>query len=753
MAEIQGRIQGNIGNDDVNLVTNAATEFTLRQLLQATLAIGTKNEKALQELAKSAGYDSDAIDQLNRGTQQTGVAMGKLEVGARAVTDGFRRIMPYVHMFEGALSKLSDNSGKASEQFKSFERLGLGIGAIAEKYGKLMAFQEANMAAYQKLTSVGVNLGGSLSEVRESAGKMYLTLDQFSNLVTKNSEAFSRIGGGSDEAVKAFANVSAKLQKDPMGEHLRALGLTSEQVNQSMINYINITGSRTRAEMENSKALMEGTVAYVEQLDGLSRITGKSREQQEEALAEATKNAVFQAKLDELRATGQGDKADALVNAVNLALATGGKGAADAAVSRFMGVAPEKAGQLYISMASEANQQMEMMIDDIKSGNVKANEINQKYGETQYRAIQRDMSKYGEEASFFIARQGGAIGETIQTLQTTANISKRNKEGEIQAALDRRTQDKTSGTQAGQMAKIQGQMYEASAALNRAIQALVNDAMPGMTSAIKEFTDAVKSMSGVVENSPSAFNYLYNSLAVLGGVSTAYAGAMTARRIASVGKGGLGTAIAETSSIIDPSTGKPFARAATAESEALLGATKSASKALKGVAGVGTALTVGMAVGDYSDIEKKRKQGLMSTEDAKTQKGGVVGGAVGGLGGAAAGAAAGGAIGSAFFGVGAIPGAIIGGILGGFLGESAGKSVGENLATTDKTSAAEEAKAKEEEQKKTEKIKTKTAEENLLEGIDRLNTTMDKILTEMINTSANTEETAKKVKGRGYIQH
>jgi hypothetical protein len=73
-----------------------------------------------------------------------------------------------------------------------------------------------------------------------------------------------------------------------MGEHLRALGLTSEQVNQSMINYINITGSRTRAEMENSKALMEGTVAYVEQLDGLSRITGKSREQQEEALAEAT---------------------------------------------------------------------------------------------------------------------------------------------------------------------------------------------------------------------------------------------------------------------------------------------------------------------------------------------------------------------------------------------------------------------------------------------------------------------------------
>jgi hypothetical protein len=181
MAEIQGRIQGNIGNDDVNLVTNAATEFTLRQLLQATLAIGTKNEKALQELAKSAGYDSDAIDQLNRGTQQTGVAMGKLEVGARAVTDGFRRIMPYVQMFEGALSKLSDNSGKASEQFKSFERLGLGIGAIAEKYGKLMAFQEANMAAYQKLTSVGVNLGGSLSEVRESAGKMYLTLDQFSN--------------------------------------------------------------------------------------------------------------------------------------------------------------------------------------------------------------------------------------------------------------------------------------------------------------------------------------------------------------------------------------------------------------------------------------------------------------------------------------------------------------------------------------------------------------------------------------------
>jgi len=774
MAEIQGRIQGNIGADDVNLVTNAATEFTLRQLLQATLAIGTKNEKALTELAKSAGYDADAIEKLNQGTQQTGISMGKLEMGARAVEAGFRRVMPYVHMFEGALSKLSDNSGKASEQFKSFERLGLGFGAIAEKYGKLMAFQEANMAVYQKLTTVGVNLGGSLSEVRNSAGSMYLTMDEFSKIMSENGDAFSRMGGTADNGARSFIKISSDLNKSNLGQNLRALGYTSMQVNEGMLNYINITGGRTKSELQDTEKLTQSAAEYMMQLDALAKLTGKSRQQQENELKEASANQAYQAYLLTLDEEGK-KKANAALAEANV---KGGKGAVQALQSQLLGLPPmTKAAQEFTALAPAASNSISKMANNV-ADSTKSVSDQQKEGARLGVAVSQDIAGIGKNTSAAIIMGGTALSGTIGQMQGTANQLKlqgvkTNEDAERQLAeVQSRQKDQTT-SEAATQAKIQGQMYEASAALNAAIQALVTDAMPGMTTAIKEFTDAVKSMSGVVEQSPSRFNYLYNTLAIIGGAATAVGGLITAQRIKGIiGKpgGGGGGLIPETlggntktgglgGTIIDPTTGKTFASAeksvlktAAMESESVLSRiNKSAAGIVKPLAGIGTILTVGMAAGDYADIEKSRKQGKISAEEAGTKKGGVVGGAVGGLGGAAAGAAAGAAIGSAFFGVGAAPGAIIGGLLGGWLGDKEGTKIGESIGATD-TTAAEQTKTKKEEQEKNEMAKARASEENLLVGINRLNTTMDKILTEIKATATATEATNKNLNNAKFLR-
>jgi len=773
MAEIQGRIQGNIGADDVNLVTNAATEFTLRQLLQATLAIGTKNEKALTELAKSAGYDADAIAQLNQGTQQTGISMGKLEMGARAVEAGFRRVMPYVHMFEGALSKLSDNSGKASEQFKSFERLGLGFGAIAEKYGKLMAFQEANMAVYQKLTTVGVNLGGSLSDVRNSAGSMYLTLDQFSKIMTENGPAFARLGGTVDQGARAFIDLSKNLNKSGSTEKLMSLGYTAEEVNQGLINYLSSSGTRTRQELENTGAITKSTVEYLTELDKLTQFTGVSKKKLEEDQKKASLNEAFQRKLAGL------DEAERvkLKAAYDKASASGIEGATDLVMSTALKLPPvtESARNLQ-GLASGVANGFKNMTNSAMTAGTTLEDQRQIYGETLIAA--RDQSKQQGIVGDYLVASGNKLGTLQNSLMAVENqlrgkgIDSANGVAEEFDKIKKQQTDQQK-SEAATQSKIQVQMYEASAALNAAIQALVRDAMPGMTTAIKEFTDAVKSMSGVVEQSPSAFNYLYNTLAIIGGAATAVGGLITAQRIKGImGKpgGGVGGLIPETlggntktvgvgGTIIDSTTGKPFASAeksvlktAAMESESVLsGLSKTAAKMVKPLAGIGTILTVGMAAGDYADIEKSRKQGKISDEEAGTKKGGVVGGAIGGLSGAAAGAAAGAAIGAAFFGVGAAPGAIIGGLLGGWLGDKEGTKIGESMGTKD-TTAIEQTKTKKEEQEKNEMAKARASEENLLVGINRLNTTMDKILTEIKATATATEATNKSLNNTKFLR-
>ena len=65
-----------------------------------------------------------------------------------------------------------------------------------------------------------------------------------------------------------------------------------------MLNYISVTGGRTRKELQNSDQIIQGTQAYLEQLDRLADITGKSREEQQKAL----KQAMFQADVQQTMA-------------------------------------------------------------------------------------------------------------------------------------------------------------------------------------------------------------------------------------------------------------------------------------------------------------------------------------------------------------------------------------------------------------------------------------------------------------------
>jgi hypothetical protein len=778
MAEIQGRIDGTIGSDDVHLVTNAATEFTLRQLLQATLAIGTKNEKALQELAKSAGYDADAIEKLNQGTQQTGISMGKLEMGARAVEDGFKRFMPYVHMFEGALSKLSDNSGKASEQFKSFEKLGLGIGAIAEKYGKLMAFQEANMTVYQKLTTVGVNLGGSLSDVRNSAGSMYLTLDQFSKVMTENSTAFARMGGTANEGARHFIKIGSELQKSNLGTDLRALGYTAEELNDGLIKYLGSSGTRTKKELENTDLITKSTAEYLTELDKLTQFTGVSKKKLEEDQKKASLNEAYQRKMASL------DEKERvkLRAAYDKASASGIEGATDLVMSTALKLPPvtESAKNLQ-GLAGGVADGFRSMTNSAMTVGTTLEDQQKIYGQTLIAAS--DQSKQLSITGDYLVASGGKFSSVTNSLIGVENLLRGKGIDSAKGVADefiktKKQQSDQQASEAATQAKIQGQMYEASAAVNAAIQALVRDAMPGMTKAITEFTNAVKSMSGIVEKWPWAFNYMYNTLAIIGGAATAIGGVMTAQRIRGImgnpGGGGIPGGSSSVSTIIDPSTGKPFGAVksvAAVEAESLLAAGKNASKALKGVAGIGTALTVGFGIKDYFETATKEKEGLISKEEASKTKGGIIGETGGTLAGAAAGgtvgAQVGASIGLLFGGVGAAPGALIGGLLGAaggaFMGSSLGKSLGEYFGSTSKPKteenkditnkiSAEEERIKEEQKKKSENPKPTPIEEKLLSGFDRLNSTMDRILTEMKHTAANTEKTAKEVSNSGYLK-
>ncbi len=296
-------------------------------------------------------------------------------------------------------------------------RLPGAFGLLNVALNHAVSMVEKNIATYQNLSNSGITFGGSLTQMRLSATSMYMTMDQFSGLMSKNSETFARLGGTANEGARAFTKVAASLVQGELGDNLRALGYTSEQVNQGLANYLAMTGGRTRKEMENSDRLAKSAANYMAQLDALAEISGKSREEQEAAMKEASANQAYQSYLLTLDEASR-EKANA---AMAEALAKGGKGAQQALQSALLGLPPmTKAAQEFTALAPNATKANMAMAGAVTDSSKSVSDI-RKQGANMGVAVANDVKRMGETTKNAIIMQGGELAGTVGQMAGTAN--------------------------------------------------------------------------------------------------------------------------------------------------------------------------------------------------------------------------------------------------------------------------------------------------------------------------------------------
>lgn len=537
MADVYGRI----GSDEVEL-NNAATEATLKLILTGIKAQSAEARKAINEMAQKMGLDPDTIEQVNTELERGLTTWEKVNVAVDLAQRAFDKLTPVINGFQNAMGAIITSSNNVSDVFKAFSSLPGPLGSIASGFALLNKVQEENFASYQKLTQAGVNFGGDINTLRITANNMGLTFDQLSDLVTKNSEAFAMMGGGTDKAVKSFTAMSTQMIQSPIGDHLRALGYTTEQVNQGMINYIKTSGGRTSKEMENTNQLIESSASYLETLDGLARVTGKSRDQQQQLLDEAAKNAAFQAKLATMDEAEKRKATEGMARA----LALGGKGAVDAFQSKIMGVAPDKAGAMFIATAGKTA----MVVDQLANTALdKSKELDDQKAlmVRGIHAAQEDIKKYGTGTVFAISRTGGPLGEALQALGASANIAGKMTDEQIAQALEK---GKVDGSAAADAVENQKKMMEMRQALLDALEALRKEFGGDMKTAIVEFARSIKTMADFVKENGELIRKVVIGLTA---VWVAWKTAQTAAAIKDVvgslvggrGKGGIAGTVAE----------------------------------------------------------------------------------------------------------------------------------------------------------------------------------------------------------------
>lgn len=201
----------------------------------------------------------------------------------------------------------------------------LGVAGMAlktyAKYNELAAEQvDALFKSFRTLSQSGVadNLDQVFSTLQE-LGMTVAELDEFNDLLSKNSITLARFGSDAADGAKQFAKVAGGLYKSDLGYQLEMLGLTAKEQREAALTYMSIQSRTGALQLKSTGQLIEESAKFAKELDLAARITGQTREEQAKARESAMTEERFRAAVVEARARGDAAQLARLQNAADLA--------------------------------------------------------------------------------------------------------------------------------------------------------------------------------------------------------------------------------------------------------------------------------------------------------------------------------------------------------------------------------------------------------------------------------------------------
>lgn len=254
------------------------TKDFARELRDASVGIQnytTDLENSLNQL-KSAG--SGLFTAMRTGQQGASVYNDTLTAGADVIATVTKRLGP----------------------------LGTVVGMLAQVGAAYVAAanqqSDALFDGYTELTKFGAGFETGLDgvfRVSQQLGYSTQQLEKFAGLVDRNRKVFPMFRGTVTQGVKAYGEVTDSLRGYEY--EFRKLGLSIDDVNVGVANYLHIQTMTGLSQNKNLSQLSKGAYEYIRQQRLVTQLTGQNAEAQRAAEEQMANNAVFQIAQRELR--------------------------------------------------------------------------------------------------------------------------------------------------------------------------------------------------------------------------------------------------------------------------------------------------------------------------------------------------------------------------------------------------------------------------------------------------------------------
>lgn len=711
MAEVTGYL----GGDPIEL-NNAATETTLKQLVAAVTLLAAQSSKGknaakeVEKFAKSLLSGEKEVKKLTK-TQKAEAAQRiknieadkareKAEVKAAERTyaamnsiDGLARAtVSAANKLTGMVSSMANMGNSFSGAAGALGQVPLVGGLIGPVFSAIGASGDKVFKSFQQTASVGANFNGNIRSMIDAASGAGLTIDQFTGLISKNSDNLRFLGGTTSEGAKQLAALGKRLRTEnvPLMNSLAGLGYSTEEISTGMARF---GGMMVKSGKQlDQKALVETSGKYLQNLDAMAKLTGKSKDalqSEHDARMAESDFRLFSLKLDEKGVLASQMALDLVPKEFQAAarelLATGipKSDAAKALFKQMPGLA-----QNLINMGQQAKRSGTMTEQQVLATD-KAAQAEAKR--------QIELSKSGKGVTDVLGQFGSAGDKAI-----SVGLAELAARGDASEALAETAKTAKDAAKATGDALSPAQLMEAQqkiAIQSNEMSALLAARMPELE---KAFTTLVEYINTPLRK---AFNFMMDNFKTITLAVGVAAGVLTGLKVLFTGADLVKKLFGERGSPGNPmhvvgggfgggdamygDTGKDGKKKRSPRRKTTkLGrvgdflkkagpSAKTAGRLVKGTALLNVGMAGYNAYSEFQDIDQQVAEGKMAKEEAKKAKTVATTKATGTATGAVAAAAAGAALGTLIFpGVGTVIGGVVGGVLGSMAGEAAGEAVG-----------------------------------------------------------------------------
>lgn len=371
------------------------------------------------------------LDLAAAGLGRMGPALAGAQIAAKSMAGAFATGIKDMYAGQKGVAVYNqalDASGKAIDALATsvavllkgnvFGLLVLGFGKLtkaAVDYAKAANEQTDKLhKSYQQASQAGAAGIRGLDGIYQNMQNLGLNvneLDQYIELATSNSRSLAAFGGTVEDGVSRFAEVGREMDQFKVG--LFNLGMTQKELNEASMGYVKLQTRLGTVQNKSAAEIAAATNDYLRDQDALTKLTGMTRKEQEDAREEMLSEERFAAVILEMKQTGRDKEAAELIKYVQI-LGKSSKAAAQGAKDIATGnLQTEAAQKFYMASSSDGMKVTKEILDGQK---------------TAAEAVDETVAAYKKTLDIYGPTQGklgnfdktfGPLTEAIQLTSTT----------------------------------------------------------------------------------------------------------------------------------------------------------------------------------------------------------------------------------------------------------------------------------------------------------------------------------------------